>query len=72
MSIVARIRLYKESGILDHWVKWEKPKFQCLGFGPVSASSPATMRHFNGSFALIAVGVCVASLTLLGEIMFYR
>ena len=67
-----RIRVYQESGLLDHWIRWEKPKFQCLGFGPVTGSSPATMRHFYGAFILMTAGVCLAAFTLLLENLLHR
>ena len=68
-----RIRLYQASGLLDHWIRCEKPKFKCLGFGPVTrVSSPATMRHFYGSFILVTTGVCLAAVTLLAENLLHR
>ncbi|KAI0241736.1 hypothetical protein LSAT2_020186 [Lamellibrachia satsuma] len=48
------------------------PSGGCLGFGPVTRSSVATMKHFHGSFILLTAGVCLAAFALLVEYLLHK
>ena len=73
-SLFCRIDKMRESGLLKKWTaEWTPSNLQCKGLGPVTTATEATLDDFQGAFYLLIIGVLLACVFLVVEMVYsYR
>ena len=70
----SRINKMRESGLLKKWTtEWTPSNLQCVGLGPITTATEASLNDFQGAFYLLIIGITLSCILLITELVYsYR